>query len=305
MRIETVKNLESTNEPAGNIMHERLQLETCRYSPESEIISPFKVLFRILSECWAYRGLMWVLFTHDLRAQYRQSYLGYLWLLIPIMSTTLIWMFLDSANLIRVEKTSIPYPAYVLTGSIVWTLFTAAVTQPMASFHGGQAIFMKLKVPPEAFIFSGLGKLAFDLILRVAVLVPAFMLMGFWPAKTWFLFPVGLLVAALMGTAIGYAMIPLGSLYGDVGRLVSTALSFGLYLTPVVYPPPTSGLAANAMKWNPMFHVVIITRDWLTIGHGSGEWTIILLTAVALVLITASMIMLRVVLPTIVERMGM
>lgn len=282
-----------------------LPLPVVVYSPESPLTHPLKLIRDIGSDIWRCRELTWILFTRDLKAQYRQSYFGYIWLFIPLISTTIVWMFLNSTQVIQVAETPIPYPAYVMLGTMIWGVFTSAVGQPLASFQAGQSIFMKLKVPPEAFILAGMSKIVFELLIRIIVLVPVFIALKIVPASTFWLFPVGLAAAVLIGAAIGFMMIPLGSLYSDVSRLVGTVISFGMYITPVVYPPPTSGWASTIIQCNPMTAVVMVTRDWLTIGHSIYLVSFVVTTCLAAVLLFVSLIVLRVVLPHLVERMGM
>ena len=280
-------------------------LPVVTYSPESALVHPGKLVVEIFSDLWRCRELTWILFTRDLKAQYRQSYFGYIWLFVPVISTTIVWMFLNSTQVIQVAETPIPYPAYVMLGTMIWGVFTSAVGQPFASFQAGQSIFMKLKVPPEAFILAGMSKIIFELLIRIIVLVPVFIVLKIVPATTFWLFPVGLAAAVLIGAAIGFMIIPLGSLYSDVSRLVSTALGFGMYLTPIVYPPPASGWSSVIVQWNPMTAVVMVTRDWLTLGHSAFLMPFLVTTMIAAVALLAGIVVFRVVLPLLVERMGM
>jgi lipopolysaccharide transport system permease protein len=275
------------------------------YSRESSLVHPGRVIRELAGDLWRCRELIWILFTRDLRAQYRQSIFGYLWLFVPIISTTVVWMFLSSAQVIRVAETSIPYPAFVMIGSMVWGIFLSSVHQPLQSFNQGQAVFMKLKVPPEAFIFAGMSHIVFDSLVRLLMLIPVCFALGVVPAKTAWLFPLGLLGAGLLGMSLGMLMIPLASLYHDVSRLVGTLLQFGMYLTPVVYPPPKSGWASALIQWNPVTHIVVSSREWLTAGMHESNLLFPLITAGALLVLCIAMLILRVVLPHLVERMGM
>lgn len=275
------------------------------YSAESPLANPGKLVREIFSDIWRTRELTWILFTRDLKAQYRQSFLGYIWLFVPVLSTTIIWMFLNSTQVIQVAETPIPYPAYVLIGSMIWGVFTASVNQPLASFNAGRAVFMKLKVPPEAFILSGLSKIVFELLIKMLVLIPVFAVLGITPAMTCVLFPVGMACTILVGIAIGFLMIPIGSLYTDVGRLVGTAMAFGMYITPVVYPPPAGGLAAVVIKYNPLTAIVMTTRDWLTLGHSEYLLPMLITTSLSTAALFFGLIIFRVVLPHLIERMGM
>lgn len=275
------------------------------YSPESPLANPGKLFREICADIWRCRELTWALFSRDLKAQYRQSYFGYVWLFVPVISTTVVWMFLSSTQVIQVAETPIPYPAYVLLGTMIWGVFTASVNQPLASFQAGQSVFMKLKVPPEAFILAGMSKIFFELLIRIVVLVPVFISLRIVPASTFWLFPVGLAAALLTGAAIGMALIPLGSLYSDVTRLVSTGMAFGMYVTPIVYPPPKSGWASLVIEWNPITSIVMVSRDWLTIGHSEYMLPFMCTVACGMLLLFISIVAFRVVLPHLIERMGM
>lgn len=268
-------------------------------------INLWRLTVELASDLIHCRELIWILFTRDLRAQYRQSLLGYFWLFVPMLSTTIVWMFLSSTRVIQVAETPIPYPAYVLLGSMIWGIFLTSVNQPLNSFNQGAQVFMKLKVPPEAFILAGMSHVAFDTCVRCVMLVPVFMFYGIKPAATAWLFPFSLAGAGLLGMSLGVLMIPLASLYHDVNRFASTFLQFVMYLTPVVYPPPKTGWAALLIDWNPVTHVILSGRDWLTFGNSSSNLIFFAVVAASALLLWASTLCLRAVLPHLVERMGM
>ena len=275
------------------------------YSAESPLAHPVKLVKEICSDIWRCRELTWILFTRDLKAQYRQTFLGYVWVFVPLLSTMLVWMFLKSSNAIQVADTPISYPAYVMLGSMIWGVFTASINQPLNSFNAGKTVFMKLKVPAEAFIFAGFSSIIFDQIIRMVMLAPILYVLKVPLASTAWLFPVGILCTMMMGMALGFLMLPLGSLYTDVTRAVGLALGFGMYLTPVVYPPPTGGITAQIIHYNPLTAFVMTTRDWLTVGHSDYAFAMLGWTCGAAVLLMFALVVFRVTLPHLIERMGM
>lgn len=275
------------------------------YSPESPIRRPMCVVWQIFADVWSARELIQMLFARDLKAQYRQSYLGYFWIFAPTICTTLIWTFLSSQELIQVSATPIPYPVYVLVGSMLWGLFASGVNQPLASFQAGSSVFMKLKVPPEAFVAAGLAQVLFDLVVRMLLLIPVFIAFRIAPPATIVLFPVAILCLLVFAVAIGILLIPVGSLYRDVSRAVTMGLGFGMYLTPVIYPPATSGLAARLVNLNPLTPFIVTGRDWLTIGACPYADVMLLMTLIACAGLIASLVVFRVSLPHLIARMGM
>jgi lipopolysaccharide transport system permease protein len=286
-------------------MTETAELPVVVYSPESPLAHPVRLIKEICADLWRCRGLAWILFHRDLMAQYRQSYLGYLWIFAPVLTTVITWSFLTSQNIVQSFETDIPYPAYVFVGTVIWTAFSAALTQPLAAFTAGSTVFMKLKVAPEAFILAGFGKLAFDLAIRLLMLVLVCIVFKVPLAVTAPLVLVGITVAMLLGGAFGVLMIPIGSLYGDVSRIVGMVVAFGMYLTPVVYPVPAAGWSKTLFEWNPMTIVVLASRDWLSHGIGSHLSGMILISATSAFLFFFGILLLRIFLPHLVERMGM
>jgi lipopolysaccharide transport system permease protein len=45
------------------------------------------------------------LFVRDLKASFRKSFLGFFWMFIPPLATTLIWIFLSSQKVVSIQKT--------------------------------------------------------------------------------------------------------------------------------------------------------------------------------------------------------
>src|SRR5882724_13107244 len=89
------------------------------YTSDSQLRSP-RIFFRdLIDDLPATREIGWRFFVHNLRSQYRRSWLGYLWLIIPPLMTTLVWVYLNRVNLLNISTPDIPYPVYVLTGTFL------------------------------------------------------------------------------------------------------------------------------------------------------------------------------------------
>ena len=280
------------------------------YSPESPLRNPLKLILTIFADIWRSRELIGMLFQRDLKAAYRQSYLGYIWILLPAIATTAAWYYMTNQGLINVGKTNIPYPAFVMIGQIIWGTFTAAFGAPQMGFNGGSAVFMKLKVPPEAFLANAIAKIIFDLLVKTVLIIAIFAI--FWNELTisWtiLLVPVGLAITMLFGASLGLFMVPLGSLYSDVGRIVAMAMPFLMYTTPVIFPlAKGDGLAATLMSWNPLSPAIEVTRCWLTQGAADPNlvFNFLLLLPISLILGIVGLVLLRIAMPHLVVRMGM
>jgi lipopolysaccharide transport system permease protein len=90
-----------------------------------------------------------------------------------------------------------------------------------------------------------------------------------------------------------------------LGVLVRLPLLIGfMVLTPVVYPPPHSGLAAAVSAFNPLTPLITTTRDWLTVGATGNMTAFLTITAGALLCLLAGWVGVRVAMPHLIARIG-
>ena len=90
------------------------------YPPDSALTDPRRLFREMVGELRDSRELAMALFRRDLKAQFRQSILGYAWLFFPPIATTLVWFFLNSSGVVQVADTGMPYPAFVMIGTLLW-----------------------------------------------------------------------------------------------------------------------------------------------------------------------------------------
>ena len=93
------------------------------YTPESGLKKPGKLLGDMISDLGGSWELGWRLFRRNMKGAYRKSLLGLLWAFIPPIMTTMVWVFLNGQRIINIEDPGIPYPAFVLTSTLLWSLF--------------------------------------------------------------------------------------------------------------------------------------------------------------------------------------
>ncbi len=110
------------------------------YTPESAIRSPRKLIKEMFFDLKRSHDLAWRLSVRDISAQYRQSKLGILWAFIMPLATTVTWIFLNMAGIITIKSTDIPYPIYVFTGTLIWSILIESLYAPLAQTNAAESI---------------------------------------------------------------------------------------------------------------------------------------------------------------------
>lgn len=274
------------------------------YSKQNRKVTPLTVLREIFKELPEGHELGLRLFKRNLKGQYRQSILGFAWALLPALVTSLLWIMLQNNRVLSIGETDIPYPVFVLIGTLLWKLFGESIMAPLASINSNKAMLVKINIPRTGLLLSGLYQIFFDLVIKLLMItiILLYFQPGFGVTILWV--PLGILGIILSGYAIGLVLVPIGMLYTDVQRGLSMALPFCMYLTPVVYPIPNDGFMASLMRFNPLATFIPACRDWLT-GQPFTDWNAtILWSGLFGLLLLIGLVLFKLAMPIIIERIG-
>lgn len=250
------------------------------------------------------RDLGWRLAVRDIQAQYRQAYLGILWAFIAPLATTITWLFLNGTGIVKVGETSLPYPAYIISGTILWSIMLDAMNMPLQQTQLSKDMLAKLNFPREGILLSAIYQVFFNAGIKLTLMFLALLVLGVRPGWELLLFPFAVISLVMVGTVVGLLMTPVGMLYTDISRAVPLLMNFVMYLTPVVFPMPKEGWVATLFELNPLTPLILTARDWLT-GYSPeylGYFLIVNLVATLLFLISWGAY--RLAMPILIERMS-
>ena len=232
------------------------------YSPASDLRHPKRLLYQMFSDLWIGKGLAWRLFLRDTKAQYRQTLLGLLWIFLPPVATTFAFVLLNKGKLLSSpEGLSVPYPVFVLVGTLCWQAFADALNSPLRILTVSGSMLVKINFPRESLILSAMLHAGFNSFVRLIIIVPVFIYFDlfFHPSALMSLLPIFILLC--MGTVIGVIISPFGMLFQDVQKSLPLLLNFWMLLTPVIYASPSGGLLGTIVKYNPVSPLVVIGRN--------------------------------------------
>ncbi|GAA5118466.1 ABC transporter permease [Luteolibacter yonseiensis] len=274
------------------------------YSPEPLLGHPLTLVKNIAKDLMAGRELAWRLFVRDLSAQYRQTFFGYIWAFLPPLVASMTFIFLDSQGIVKVDTGGVPYPAFAMMGTLLWQVFVDSITSSPAALGGAKSMLTKINFPREAILMAGLYMVLFNFMIRMVLLSAVMIYWNVTPSATVMFFPVAMAALMTAGFAIGLTLTPISGFYGDVTRAIPMAASFGMLLTPVVYPARTEGIAGWLAVWNPISPLIISARQSLT-GHELTHLPAFFLILIcALVVSFVGLVGFRIAMPHLIARMG-
>lgn len=278
--------------------------KTTVYTPDSSLNHPVRMLADMFRDLIAGRELALQLAIRDIKAQYRQAFLGIFWALILPLANTATWIFLNRTGIVSVGETELPYPIYVFTGTMIWAIFMDALNAPLMQTTAAKTMLAKINFPREALIISGILQTIFNGSIKTGLVIVVLFLFGIYPDWHLILFPLAVISMILAGTTVGLLITPIGLLYTDVGKGIPLVMQFLMFVSPVVFPMPTVGWAAKIFELNPLTPLILVARDWLTGMPTEYLWPFVTINLLFLLVLLMVSVIYRIAMPIMIERIG-
>jgi lipopolysaccharide transport system permease protein len=196
-------------------------------------------------ELWAYRELLWVLTTRDVRVRYKQSVLGAGWAIVrPVMAMVIFSVIFG--HLAKMPSDGLPYPLFVYAGLLPWNYFASSISSSANSLVGSSHLVSKVYFPRLIIPLSATGAALADLAASALVL---FALMA-WYGMGWtpylLLLPLLVLALTLCALGVGTLLAALTVTYRDFSHITPFLVQVWMYVTPVIFP---ASLVPETWRW--------------------------------------------------------
>jgi lipopolysaccharide transport system permease protein len=274
------------------------------YTWESELRRPGRFLLDAFRDLRTAGGISWRMFVRDLKAQYRETLLGALWLWVPALTVSGTFILAENANLVSGGNTSIPYGAYVIISTVLWQLFAEAFAAPIKAIETAKPLLNKLRFPAESIVLARILDVVLSFLIKLPLIIGCIVWFKLPVNATILLFPVGVVALFCMGLSLGMLLVPIGGLYQDVVKTLPLALTFWMFLTPVVFAPSVEGLLGRIVALNPVTPLLVTSREWLVGTPVSSLGAFGIVASVSVLGLVVSWCLFRLSIPIIVERAG-
>ncbi|KPQ37510.1 MAG: lipopolysaccharide transport system permease protein [Phormidesmis priestleyi Ana] len=274
------------------------------YTPHSLVKKPGFLIKEMLLDVYRSRELSWRLVKRNLQAQYRQAFFGMTWALLPPTLTAVGLSFASDAGFLNVANTSIPYPAYVMLGTVLWQTFLEAFQSPEIAIKASKPLLSQVKFPHEAIILAQLGQVIFNFLTKLVLVVALFLVLRV-PVSWKFIFsPLTLISLVVLGLGLGLILAPITSLVKDISNAMQAIILGWFFLTPVVYPMPEQSVFLFFVKFNPVTPLLVTTRDLITLGTFQNPIAFASVSLLAFALLLVGWLIYKLSIPFLIERIS-
>ena len=216
-----------------------------------------------LGDIWTSRRVGWMLGMRDMKAKYKQSALGPLWLGLQPLGM-LVAISVAFSRVTSVNTGDVPYVVFALVGLAVWIYVQMAITVSPMVLPANEQVVRRSPCPRIAFVTGTLISVLPPLgVVLAASLIAAVVSTGL-PVQA---LAMPLLLAWLLLMTWGFILLvtALGARFRDAVALAPLVVQAGIFLTPVGYPLSAAGSFAKVLAFNPASGMIEVWR-WSLLG---------------------------------------
>ncbi len=234
------------------------------------------------------RDLISYLATSGLKAQQKNSFLGYVWWLLDPFLNVVIYYFVVVVVFNRPGGAE--YGMYLVSGMIVWRWLGATVSSASKSIISQSAIISQVYLPKSIFPISAAFIHFINFGFGLIVVFFFFLYFHFIPGGNILWLPLVIAVQLLFMLAISFPISFLSVFIRDVDNLVSHVMRLWFFGSPVIW---RVDMIPEKGRWlleiNPMHHLLGCYRNIL-INNSAPDYLALLFIGAASVAFIVPMI---------------
>lgn len=239
-------------------------------------------LFSEIKAIHKWRELLWQMISREVKARYKQSVLGYFWVILNPLAQMLVMSFAFSI-ILRIPTnaaSTIPYSIFLFVALLPWNLFASSLSSAAASLVSSGNLITKIYFPRTILVISTIFAKIIDFLFASTVLI-IYMIIYHIPINInilW-IFPIFFIQQMFtIGLSLFFAAANL--LYRDIQYLLSMILLLWMYITPVIFP---ADLVPEKYRFvfqlNPMAIIINAYRQ-VILGGGIPKYSSLIIATV-------------------------
>lgn len=185
-----------------------------------------------------WRELLWQMVGREVKARYKQSILGYFWVILNPLAQMLVMSFAFSI-ILRIHTNAsdnIPYSIFLFVALLPWNLFANSLSSAANSLVSSSSLITKVYFPRTILVISTILAKFIDFLFAISVLV-IYMVIYQIPIGFNILWVIPIfLIQQIFTLGLSLFLAAANLLYRDIQYLLSLLLILWMYATPVIYP---------------------------------------------------------------------
>ncbi len=210
---------------------------------------------------WLFLGMQ------DVKARFRRSFLGPLWLLLNTA------FFVAGVGLFYGLMFAQPLEEFIpflTAGIVVWSFLLSSFVEGAYTFVVAEGYIKQFCYPKQIYVLRSLAGYSVALGIGLAAIVPVQAAFGKFSATGWLLALPGLMILLLAAVAHISICAYLGARFRDLPHALSAVFQVLFFVTPIMFPVQLlkERHLDFVYRLNPLYYLIDIVRHPIV----KGEW---------------------------------
>jgi len=147
-----------------------------------------------------------------------------------------------------------------------WQLFSTGIIACSNSLVKAGSMITKINFSKKSLVIASMGQSIVSFLIQFILVFLLFAIYGFIPNIA-ILFTIPLMIPIILLTlGLGLIFSLLNGIMRDIGNLLSVVITFLMFLTPIFYSTPDSGILMNITTINPLYYLIVVPRELILMG---------------------------------------
>ncbi len=223
------------------------------------------------TESIIFNRVIYALLLRELKTRFGEYRLGILWVFMgPLIQLSLFIVLLGYVY--KRVMPNVDYMVFAASGISTWSMFKSVVTRGIASINANRALFAFRQVKPlDAFI----SRVFLEFLIYSAVYLVIVTTLAHLGHQFVFFKPLEFIIcyicAFFIGSGVSLIIMSISITYKDVNKVIGVILWGGYFISGVIFPIKIIPAEYRVwLVWNPMLHIMELTRETLFPGFISS-----------------------------------
>lgn len=237
------------------------------YQPDNSLKKGYVSIFgEIMDEIASNRWLTYQLFKKDFFATYKQSLGGVFWVFVLPVFSVATFAILNRSGVLRTGDTQSPYVLYAVLGITFWQLFSAGLIASTQSLVEAGSMIKIINFSKKSLVIAASGRSLVAFAIQFVFVGFLFLAYHKNPQPETLLAPLAVMPLWFLTLGLGFILALLNGVMRDIGNALSMVMTFLMFLTPVLYAKPDSGILQKITHYNPLYYLIGAPRDLILHG---------------------------------------
>ena len=243
---------------------------------------------KYLKDLYIRKDLILYLVTSGLKAQNKNSFLGYFWWLLDPFLNVLLYYFVVVVIFKRADGEN--YGIYLVVGLIIWRWLHSTISAASRSITSQGGIISQVYLPKGIFPLGASIAQLINFGFGVIVIFLFLIYFGVHPGFKIFWLPLIVFVQLVFMTTIAYLVAYICVFVRDFTNIIEHILRIWFFGSPIIwYDSMIPDKARLLLEINPMYHFLVSYRN-IFIYNSNPEYLALICIGVGSIIINIVMI---------------